>query len=206
MRASIAPETPLDRIQLRRFLKARRRGLSLKDRHAAARQVARIALRNGLIQQGRRIGLYLPLPDEVDTGPLLKIAVHRGCTVAVPCIVSSRQGRMRFVDLHGPLRPGPFGILEPRSHQWRSAFAMDIVFMPLVGFDNSGNRIGMGRGFYDRHFEFRHRRQHWHRPLLIGIAFEVQRIDALPVAAHDVPLDAVVTESTLQWFGPRQGK
>jgi 5-formyltetrahydrofolate cyclo-ligase len=80
---------------------------------------------------------------------------------------------------------------------------MDIVFMPLVGFDDDGNRIGMGRGFYDRHFEFRHTRHHWRRPLLIGIAFDIQRTNPLTVAPHDVPMDAVVTESTLQWFVPR---
>jgi 5-formyltetrahydrofolate cyclo-ligase len=66
--------------------------------------------------------------------------------------------------------------------------------VPLVGFDADGNRLGMGAGFYDRHFAFLRHRRAWHRPLLIGLAFERQRVARLPAAAHDVPLWGVVTE------------
>ena len=72
--------------------------------------------------------------------------------------------------------------------------------MPLVGFDARGNRIGMGKGFYDRHFAYRLLLTHMRRPALIGIAFAVQAVAELPTAPHDVPLDAIVTESSLHWF------
>jgi 5-formyltetrahydrofolate cyclo-ligase len=72
--------------------------------------------------------------------------------------------------------------------------------MPLVGFDPRGNRIGMGKGYYDRALSFRRRQQHWKTPRLVGLAFECQRVDALPARAHDVPLDALVTEAGTRRF------
>jgi 5-formyltetrahydrofolate cyclo-ligase len=71
------------------------------------------------------------------------------------------------------------------------------VFMPLVGFDAAGNRIGMGKGFYDRCFAHRIRLRRWRRPLLVGIAYEVQRVSSLQGERHDVPVDVIVTESAV---------
>ena len=71
---------------------------------------------------------------------------------------------------------------------------MAAIVLPLVGFDAAGNRLGMGAGFYDRHFAFLRHRRTWHRPLLVGVAFDVQRIERLTEGLHDVQLFGVVTE------------
>ncbi len=68
------------------------------------------------------------------------------------------------------------------------------MLVPLVGFDARGYRLGMGAGFYDRHFEFLRHRRTWLRPLLLGVAFEVQRLEHFADVDHDVPLWGVVTE------------
>jgi 5-formyltetrahydrofolate cyclo-ligase len=198
----VAP-THNERQALRRTLRTRRRGISQRERRAAARQIALIIGRTGWLRPGARVGLYLPLREELDTFPLLHLALRRGCAVAVPRITSVRKSHMRFFDVRGAWRRGPFGNLEPPARHSRSARAMDIVFVPLVGFDDAGHRIGMGKGFYDRHFAFRKLRRVWQRPVLVGVAYDAQRVDALVVEAHDVPLDAVVTESTLRWVGRR---
>jgi 5-formyltetrahydrofolate cyclo-ligase len=144
------------------------------------------------------------MPDELDTTPLLALARQRGCHIAVPRITSTRHSRMRFEDLKGPLRCGAFGISEPGSGIPRAARTLDVVFMPLVGFDLEGNRIGMGRGFYDRLFAHRARMQHWRRPLLVGIAYDEQCVPALHPAPHDVPLDALVTQSSVLRYHRRR--
>ena len=77
----------------------------------------------------------------------------------------------------------------------RSARSLDVIFMPLVGFDARGSRVGMGKGYYDRALAFLHHRRTWRRPLLVGLAFACQQVDALPTRAHDVPLDHIVTEA-----------
>jgi 5-formyltetrahydrofolate cyclo-ligase len=197
-----APPPDTDRTTLRRALRARRRAIRGAARQLAALEVARRIDAAGWLRPGRSIGLYLAMPDELDTAPLLQLALSRGCRVALPRIVSVRHSRMRFyervADPHPlPLRRGAFGIAAPQGGTLRAPRSMDVVFVPLVGFDAAGHRMGMGRGFYDRHFAHRARLTRWRRPLLIGLAYEVQRVPTLPVAAHDVPLDAIVTESTV---------
>jgi 5-formyltetrahydrofolate cyclo-ligase len=198
-----APSPSPDLKTLRRWLRAQRRAITGPARRNAAMRVARAIDRARWLWPGRRVGLYLAMPDELDTGPLLALARQRGCHIAVPRITSIRHHRMRFEDLQGPLRRGAFGISEPGGGTPRSARALDVVFMPLVGFDRVGNRIGMGRGFYDRCFAHRARMRVWRRPLLVGIAYDEQCVPAIHPAAHDVPLDALVTQSSLLRFRRR---
>ena len=214
--SSDSPST--ERRQLRRELRARRRAIQGATRASKGRQLAARIDAMGLLQPGRRLGLYLPTAEEIDTTPLLQLASRRGCRIALPRVISRRQDRMRFFNLPagtrfrgmgvggmgvGALRRGAFGILEPKGGTPLPAREMDIVFMPLVGFDPQGNRIGMGRGFYDRHFAFRLRHAHCRRPLLVGLAYAVQQVPSLPHAAHDVPLDVIVTESSTLAFHRR---
>ncbi len=137
------------------------------------------------------------MPEELDTTPLLQLAQQRGCTIALPRIISKRHARMRFFELDGPITRGAYGILEPRGTRRLSVRTLDIVFMPLVGFDAAGHRIGMGKGFYDRCFAHRIGLRHWRRPLLVGIAYDVQQVSSLPAFRHDVPVDMIVTDSTV---------
>ncbi len=105
---------------------------------------------------------------------------------------------MHFFEMNGSIAPGAFGILESGGTRMLRARELDIVFMPLVGFDAAGHRIGMGKGFYDRRFAHRIHLRQWRRPLLVGLAYDVQEVPSLPHAQHDVPLDAIVTESTVR--------
>jgi 5-formyltetrahydrofolate cyclo-ligase len=189
-----------DRRLLRRELRARRRAIQGKQRQRAARQLVRQVQAVRLLRPGRRIGLYLSSPEEIDTAPLLALALQLGCRIALPRITNLRHDRMRFHDWNGTARRGPLGMLEPVGGRMRAAMELDVVFLPLVGFDDAGNRIGMGRGFYDRHFAHRLRLDSYRRPLLVGLAYDVQRVSSLPRAMHDVGLDAIVTESSVRHF------
>ncbi|HVC30314.1 MAG TPA: 5-formyltetrahydrofolate cyclo-ligase, partial [Steroidobacteraceae bacterium] len=94
----------------------------------------------------------------------------------------------------GALRTNRFGILEPEGAQLASARLLDVVFLPLVGFDRLGVRLGMGGGYYDRAFGFMRLRSVWRAPLLVGIGYASQEVERIASAAHDVPLDRVITE------------
>ena len=92
-----------------------------------------------------------------------------------------------------------YGLLEPASRRRaRSAAAVDVVLVPLLGFDRAGHRLGMGGGFYDR---ILHRRRDpsrsWRHPRLVGIAYACQELAHIEPAAWDVGLDCVVTEKEL---------
>lgn len=181
------------RRQLRASLRARRRAVPPAERARAAEQVARHVDRHLRLAPGRRIALFASLPEELDTGPLIALARARGCEIYLPRI-EPRSRRMRFVHLGGEVRANRLGILEPRGGRTIGARWLHLVFVPLVGFDARGMRLGMGGGYYDRAFAFRHLRRAWRGPRLVGLAYSFQQVPLLASAPHDVWLDAVVTE------------
>ena len=105
---------------------------------------------------------------------------------------------MRFVEMRGLLRTNRLGIAEPAGDVTVGARWLDIVFLPLTGFDRAGVRLGSGGGFYDRAFAFRRWRRFWHAPRLIGLGYAFQELPHLQSAAHDVLMDAVVTEEGMK--------
>ncbi len=188
-----------ERAELRSALRAKRRAIAGPARDAAARRVALLADRANLLLPGRRIGFYLDMPEELPTDALIARARERGCIVCLPRVLSIHGDRMMFLEHQGGVSTGPFGIREPSGGKVLRARQLDTVFVPLVGFDAHGSRLGMGRGYYDRHFA--HRLHPGRRPLLVGVGYSVQEIGHLPREPHDVPLDGVVTECALRWFG-----
>jgi len=192
----------MNKSALRRQLKAARNAVGPQARRQAARSAMRLALRNGVLLRARRIGFYLPHRGEFDLRPLLRRAQAMGRICCLPIL--PRRGRiMRFGRLGDDaprLRPNRFGIPEPVGAAVFRARQLDLLLMPLVGFDDAGRRLGMGGGFYDATLAFMRHRRHWRKPRLIGVAFECQRVAALPHEPWDMPLDAVLTEKRLYRF------
>ena len=183
------------RRSLRASLNALRRQVPPQQRLHAAQLVARNVDRALRLQSHWRIAVYAALPWELDSAPLIALAEGRGCRVFLPCIDRRRSSRaMRFVSMQGPLQYNRLGIAEPHGTEVLGARWLDVVFLPLVGFDRSGVRLGAGGGFYDRAFAFRHLRSVWHAPRLVGLAYFFQEVASIGAAAHDVLMDAVVTE------------
>jgi 5-formyltetrahydrofolate cyclo-ligase len=172
-----------DRPALRRRLRAARRAVPASARPAAAAAIDRALARLGLPRPGTRISAFHPFDGEIDPKPVLRRAAALGCRIYYPVVTNLRARRMRFVAEDAG---GGQDTISPR---W-----LDLVLVPLVGFDSRGHRLGMGAGLYDRHFAFLRQRRAWRRPLLVGVAFEVQRVERLREAPHDVQLWAVVTE------------
>jgi 5-formyltetrahydrofolate cyclo-ligase len=139
--------------------------------------------------------LYAALPEELDTAPLLELARARGCRIYLPRIDPHSLGRkMQFVETKDRHRSNRLGITEPVGMEIIGARWLDVVFLPIVGFDSRGVRLGTGGGYYDRAFAFRRWRKVWHTPQLVGLAYAFQQVEGITKAAHDVLLDAVVTE------------
>ena len=184
-----------DKPGLRRRLRSARRAIGRDQRRAAAIAVDAALRRLGLPRPRSRIAAYQPFDGEIDPSMVIGRALALGCDIHVPVITSFRARRMRFAPLAADAGPALGGTDAAR---W-----LDLVLVPLVGFDDRGNRLGMGAAFYDRHFGFLRHRRAWRRPLLIGLAFDLQRVDRLPVAPHDVPLWGIVTERGFYRGGAR---
>lgn len=178
---------------LRQTLRRRRAALPPAARREAERRICRRIATHPAFRRARSVALYIACGSEADLWPLIHIARQAGKRVFLPRV----EGRvLHFVpiDRHTPMRRGAFGIAEPRQRRrpaWR--LDLDLVIAPLVGFDERGNRLGQGGGYYDRALAARLATS-WRRPLFAGAAFEVQACASLTAEHWDVPLDFVVTE------------
>ncbi|HTY94589.1 MAG TPA: 5-formyltetrahydrofolate cyclo-ligase [Steroidobacteraceae bacterium] len=175
-------------------LKRLRRAVPPSQRRAAAKAVAGHIRRAFNLRPGLRIGVYAPLPAELDTAALMRLAGQHRCRIYLPRLTDLRRRRMHFIEARGALRRNRLGVLEPVQSRGVSGRGLDLVFVPLVGFDATGMRLGMGAGYYDRAFAFMRCRGHWLHPRLIGLAYSFQQLPHIEGAPHDVRLHAVVTE------------
>ncbi|MDI5919347.1 5-formyltetrahydrofolate cyclo-ligase [Halomonas sp. LR5S13] len=195
------PLTDDARRRLRRELRLRRRELSAEARRDAAERLCRHLRKLPEIQRARRLALYLPNDGEIDPTPLIPWLERRGTRVHLPVLKPLSRNQLWFVHYHSgtPMVANRFGIPEPEArhgaHRARRtpAWALDVILLPLVGFDDRGQRMGMGGGFYDRSLAFT--RRPGPRPRLIGLAHDCQRVERLPAAPWDVPLDAIVSDA-----------
>jgi len=187
------------RPRLRRELRARRRAMSLAARRTAEGAILAALARSPWLRPGSAISLYVDSGPEAGTAALRSLARARGCRVYLPRITDFAGQRMSlFRDRGGPVRLNRFALEEPLGGERLAPESLDVALMPLVGFDEAGNRLGNGAGYYDRLLARRRGRRG--PPVLVGIAFECQRCPPLTAMPHDVPLDAVVTERGVRFF------
>ncbi|MEA3117860.1 MAG: 5-formyltetrahydrofolate cyclo-ligase [Paraburkholderia sp.] len=141
------------------------------------------------------VGFYWPLPGEFDArDALAQWLAHDAQRQAALPVISMKGHALAFRAWTSdtPMRLGLHGIAEPQETH---ALLPDLLLVPCLGFDNEGYRLGYGGGYYDRTLAA------WPgtvKPVAAGIAYEACRIAALPREPHDIPLDAIVTESRLR--------
>ena len=183
---------------LRRGLRARRRRI----RGRAARRAAVVAAHRITHlphwRRARHVALYLAADGEIDTSPLIHAAWRAGKRVYLPVVQSSKRLAFRRTTPTTPLITGRFGIRIPHrtGEPLRPVAGLDLLVMPLVGFDAAGHRLGMGGGFYDRTLAGRGRGR---RPLRVGLAHACQQQPVIPHDPWDQRLDRVVTDRAVHF-------
>ncbi|MEO0635093.1 MAG: 5-formyltetrahydrofolate cyclo-ligase [Pseudomonadota bacterium] len=139
------------------------------------------------------VGGYWAIRSEMDPRATMQMLADRGARLALPAVLDPQTIVFRELTRHSELVPGGFGTMAPSDAA--PVLEPDMLLMPLAGVDARGNRIGYGAGFYDRYIQSARL-----RPLLIGVAFECQRFDAIEAENHDQPLDGLLTEAGLHMF------
>jgi 5-formyltetrahydrofolate cyclo-ligase len=174
---------------LRRQALAHRDALSAAERAQAAETIATrafpVAIAPGAIVAG-----FMPMKSEINPLPLMRTLAAAGARLALPVVAG--QGKpliMRAWAFGEPLIAGVWGIREPAP--LAPAVAPDILIVPLLAFDRTGQRIGYGAGYYDLTIAALRARQ---AVVAIGVAFAAQEIAAVPATPRDAPLDLVLTE------------
>lgn len=195
MPAPSTSDDPGPKARLRRTIRAQRAALRAAEAAAAARRAIHRLWSLPCMARATSLAMYLPVGGELDCTPLAIQAWARGRKVFLPVISGPKLRFARFRPATD-LRTNRYGILEPvtASRHLCCARQLDVIIAPLVAFDVRGRRIGMGGGYYDRTLAFLKQRTHARRPFFVSIAFEMQKLDVVPVEEWDVLLDAIVTE------------
>ena len=183
--------------RLRQKIRQQRRALTPAEANECAEQLAHRTARHALVLQSQRVAAYLAADGEIDPYPLMQSLWKLGKILYLPVLVPFSNRKLWFAEFNptDTLAFNRFGIPEPVRRRLIKPCALDLVLTPLVAFDSSGHRIGMGGGYYDRSFAFLRRRQYWRKPHLLGLAYELQKQTSIEPNDWDIPLDAVATES-----------
>ena len=184
------------RADLRKQLRERRQRLGAEAQAQAGKQLLETIRKENIIDGSQHIALYLANDGEIDPAPLVQWLWRQGIQCYLPVLHPEAKNRLLFFayDNSTPLKTNRFGIHEPVISEHAQPMApekLDLVFMPLTGFDEQGQRLGMGGGFYDRTFEFTSKSG---KPRLIGLAHECQKVDDTLPSSWDIPMQGVVTD------------
>lgn len=208
MEGSLFPMHPHpDKARLRARFRAARREIPEDLRQRDDRSINAAIEAYTRQHNARRIAGYLAFDGEPDISTALSSLTAGGVEVYLPVIVS-HAGHSELHFRHWPagggeaaageLRRNAFGIEEPLVGARCPVVQLDIIFMPLVAWDESGGRLGMGAGYYDRATG---EVADADRPLRMGVAYELQCAESVPMSGRDIQLHGVITENRVFTFG-----
>lgn len=186
------PDSYRIKADLRKTLRQRRSCLSSSQQSAAAQALIDSVIRLPGWANAKHIAIYLATDGEIDTGPLETVARSQGKHVFLPIITEDDSLEFARWETDVKLTNNRYRIPEPPSTARRCPLShLNIVFLPLVGWDLCGGRLGMGGGFYDRTLA------NTVGPLRVGLAHECQRVEKIPQENWDVVLDHIATDAAL---------
>ncbi|MGL5295783.1 MAG: 5-formyltetrahydrofolate cyclo-ligase [Culicoidibacterales bacterium] len=166
--------------EIRQRMLERRKTMDVGENMSLSTQICQRVRELSCWKEAKVIGLYAPTQNEVNA--MLLMQDHEK-SFAFPKILG--DGLMRFYDGEGDLAIGEFGILEPIHTR---LVEPDLIIVPIVAFDHENDRLGFGKGYYDRYLER-------FPAKTIGLAFNFQKVDDIPKQNKDVPLELIVTQT-----------
>lgn len=172
--------------ELRKLIRQRKAEHTAEEKAGMSARICRQVLTDPHWAKANTVFLYHALTDEVDTTILIDAAMHEGKTVLLPVI----DGDNLLLKIHtGATQTGSYSIQEPIGEEFTCYKEITLAIVPGMAFDKKGNRLGRGRGFYDRTL-----------PKLaeaykIGLCFPFQFLESIPCETYDIKMDAVLYDS-----------
>lgn len=183
------------RSTIRKEIRQRRNHLSSTEQGLASTNALRHLQRLTELQSSQNIAIYLSADGELDTQPIIEFLWQQGINVYLPVLHPFSKGHLLFLKYtkQTPMVKNKFNIQEPKLDQTQliPIAQLDIIFTPLVAFDETGQRLGMGGGYYDRSLENWFKTGKGATP--IGIAHNCQQVDNIPSESWDIPLPMIIT-------------
>ncbi|EGU60125.1 5-formyltetrahydrofolate cyclo-ligase [Vibrio nigripulchritudo ATCC 27043] len=198
---SLSAESAKQRQTIRKEIRQKRRSLSAQEQQRASDDLLIQFQQLPMATSANTVALYLAVDGELDLSPVIEWYWQQNKTVCLPVIHPFSNGHLLFLEYTPTtiMVPNQYNIDEPklRTQDIIPASQIDVIFTPLVAFDDSGQRLGMGGGYYDRTLSTWQSASGSHA---IGLAHNCQQVDALPAEAWDVPLQTIITpDKTWQW-------
>lgn len=182
---------------LRKSMRAARRALSSSQQNFASQRLSLRLAKHPFFKRAKHIGFYCASDGEISPWPLVQLALQNQKRCYLPTVISPTKMQFKNFQHQRQLVRNRFAILEPRrTCATKNIAQLDLILMPLVAFDQNGNRLGMGGGFYDRALAFKRRHPHA-PPQLIGLAHALQETKTLNADAWDIPLNAIATDEKI---------
>jgi 5-formyltetrahydrofolate cyclo-ligase len=186
---------------IRANILAKRRALSYEEIHSASQKACAKLINTTQWQQAQHIAFYIAHDSEIDPKPLIDLAHSQNKHCYLPALAANdlkhlilvhyTPGDVLVKNIYGIPEPiqNPTAIIDPT--------ALDLVITPLVAFDKTGTRLGMGVGYYDRTFSFLNHSERPKTPQMVGLAYQFQQVESLSAQEWDVSLDWIVTDQEL---------
>ena len=185
---------------IRQLKRAQRQLLSTTVQQQHSQTLCQNIAKERSYKNSQNIACYIANDGEIDPCLIIEHARFLCKKVYLP-VLSPLKNSLYFApyETNSRFKLNRFDIPEPICHpsKWISARQLDLLLLPLVAFDTQGNRLGMGGGFYDRTLAYLKHRQHWKKPVLAGLAHEIQKAGQLATQSWDIPLDCIITEKNL---------
>lgn len=181
---------------LRTKIKQKREQLSSENVDQLGDAIFRNLLDSNILENKSRIAIYCSVNNEVATMQIIKHLWTKDKELFLP-IIKSNQLVFGSYKSGDNLSNNKFDIPEPTTQREEliTADVLDLVIVPLVAFDSDCNRLGMGGGYYDRALAFKKTSSKTSSPLLIGLAYELQKVNILEMNSWDIPMDGIISES-----------
>lgn len=185
---------------IRQLKRSQRRALSKTEQQQHSEALSRNTEALETYRSSQHIAFYIANDGEIDPQLLMEHAQLAGKDVYLP-VLSPQENSLYFAPFvtDSQLALNRFNIPEPvcQPSAWKTADQLDLLLLPLVAFDTHGNRMGMGGGFYDRTLAYLLRGHLPKKPVLAGLAHEIQKVKQLQSQSWDIPLDYIITEKQL---------
>ena len=176
----------MDKKALRQEIRTRKQAHTPEQLREMSTAIAQTLLVHPKVQAADTILLYASLPDEVDTTFLIEKLIELGKSILLPVVVNDHEMQICRYNHTTKTKISSYGIMEPQDIPFGDYDKIDLAIIPGMAFDRSGNRLGRGKGYYDRFLS--------QVPALykIGICFPFQIVDQVPTNENDVRMDEIV--------------
>ena len=177
----------MDKTEVRKMMRERKRAVPPEEKLRRSRVIQQRLEQTPQFAAAKVVLLYWSMSDEVQTHEMVE-QWYRQKTVLLPCVDGDDLRLRQYTGPECMVSGEQFGIGEPTGEEWTDLAAVELIAVPGVAFDREGNRMGRGRGFYDRLLKSTP------NATKIGLAYDFQMMDAIPTEPHDVKMNLVITD------------